>query len=282
MQVAMNGLRIVKERNCPADRKKWKDFLVDAQETNNLGTQPNASVDTPMAQAAQAEGPQASATSAASAALAGEPFIVAEGLGLKTPLGTPYLDINAKIPLGSFVAVTGDHGAGKTPLVLTFAGRMRFNRGSLTIDGHKLPHGDGKVRKIAGLGLFKGLNEFEANLKVRSVAASELDLFHKPHRKADVQSYLESWDLGHTANTKVRDLSEPELVRLGIALGMAGEPKILAVDDVEHSLNHDQTRDLVELLKKLVRDRNMIVVLALTEPSFATDADLVIPLERNK
>ncbi len=210
------------------------------------------------------------------------PFIVAKGLGLRSPLGKPYSDINLQVPLGTFLAVTGDHGAGKTPLILTLAGRMRFNRGSLTIGGHELPHGGAKVRRLAGLGLFSGLNELETNLKVRSVTAAELELFKKRHRKADVQAYLDSWNLGHTADMRVRELSEPELVRLGVALGMASDPKILAVDDVEHSLNHNQTRELLEILKGLAHSRNMIVMVALTEPGFAEDADQVVSLERSK
>ncbi len=245
----------------------------------------------PAAQAAAGKEVRAAAASGTPAAVsstadresaAAEPFIVAEGLGLRSPLGKPFSDVNLKVPLGSFVAVTGEHGAGKTPLILTMAGRMKFNRGSLTVGGHKLPHGGGKVRRMAGLGLFSGLNDLETNLKVRSVTAAELELFKKRHRKDDVQSYLDDWGLGHTFNMRVRELSEPELVRLGIALGMASDPKILAVDDVEHSLNHEQTRELVGILEELAHTRNMIVIVALTEPSFAEGADQVVSLERSK
>lgn len=210
------------------------------------------------------------------------PFIVAKGLGLKTPMGTPYWDVNVEVPLGTLLAVTGVHGAGKTPLLMTLAGRMRFTKGSLVIDGNNLPKGSRKARKQAGLGLFRGLNDFEMNLKVRSVTAAELELFKKPHRKADVSAYLAGWGLEQLADLKVRELSEPDLVLLGIALGMAGDPKILAVDDVEHSLTHEQTRSLLATLRKLVDERNIIVMVALTEPSFASCADQVITLERGK
>lgn len=210
-----------------------------------------------------------------------KPFIIAKDLGLKSPMGTPFTGVNVEVPLGTFLAVTGEHGAGKTPLVLTLAGRMRFNRGSLTIDGHALPKGGHKVRRLAGLGLFHGLNDVETNLHVRAVTAAELELFKKPHRKADVRAYLDSWGLGHLCDMRVRELSEPELVRFGIALGMANDPKILVVDDVEHSLSHTQTRELLGLLRNLAHDRNMIVAVALTEPSFAADADQAIALERS-
>ncbi len=210
------------------------------------------------------------------------PFIVADNLGLKTPLGNPYLNITAEIPLGSFVAVTGEHDAGKTPLLLTLAGRMRFNQGSLTIAGHKLPKGGSKVRRIAGLGLFSGLNDLEQNLTVCSVAAADLELAKLPRRRSDVSKYLAEWDLGHVINTKIRNLSEPELVRLGIALGMVSSPKILAVDDVEHSLTHAQTHDLVEMLANMAHEREMIVIVALTEQCCAEGCDVLIKLERKK
>ncbi len=247
--------------------------------------------DAPVAQAAVGKEVHVAAANSASVATsaaagsdsaAAEPFIVAEGLGLRSPLGKPFSDVNLRVPLGSFVAVTGEHGAGKTPLILTLAGRMKFNRGSLTVGGYKLPHGGGKVRRMAGLGLFSGLNDLETNLKVRSVTAAELELFKKRHRKDDVQAYLDAWSLGHTFNMRVRELSEPEVVRLGIALGMASGPKILVVDDVEHSLNHDQTRELVGILEELAHTRNMIVIVALTEPSFAEGADQIVSLERSK
>jgi ABC-type nitrate/sulfonate/bicarbonate transport system ATPase subunit len=49
--------------------------------------------------------------------------IVARGLGLLTPGGWVYREIDFDVPQGALALVTGPAGCGKTALLLTVAGR---------------------------------------------------------------------------------------------------------------------------------------------------------------
>ena len=209
------------------------------------------------------------------------PFIKARGLGLKTMIGAPYSNVNLTIPPDSLAMIYGDHGSGKTPLLLTLAGRMVSTKGELEVAGYELPKERHRVAKIAGLGLFTGLNDLEENLPASLILRSELELYGKPHRKVAVVDYFAKWGLSHIQNMLVRDLSQPDLVRFGIALGMVNDPQLLVVDDVQDQLTLEQIGEIVTLLKSLAHDGHKVVVMGCTEGSITHSADYLYKLEQD-
>lgn len=212
----------------------------------------------------------------------GGAFIQARGLTLKTPLGTPYENINLNIPRGSYVAVVGEHGSGKTPLLLTLAGRMKFNSGSLSVGGHVLPKERKKVARTVGMSIFSGLNDVEWELKCKTIMAAELEIWGKPHSKADAFDYLNKWGLGHIMEMKVTKLSQIDYDRFGIALGMVNDPAVLVVDDIEDKMDIADRDVISEELLQMAHTQNKIVIVAITEPDAARMADITIKLERSE
>lgn len=209
-----------------------------------------------------------------------EPFIEARGLTLRTVVGAPYTDVNLTIPDNSLATIRGRHGSGKTPLLLTLAGRMKFNQGTLTIGGYDLPRERRQVARISGLSLFEGLNDLEVNIPCGLVLRSELELYGKPHKKKHVTEYLAQWQLGHIEHELVRDISQFDLVMFGIALGMANDPKLLIVDNIEDQLTLNQTHEILDCLLALAHDYHKVVVVGCTEKSVAESADCVYTLTK--
>ncbi|MGN0261985.1 MAG: ATP-binding cassette domain-containing protein [Eggerthellaceae bacterium] len=206
-------------------------------------------------------------------------FIQARGLSLETPLGVPFRDLDLSIPPGSYVAVTGDHGSGKTPLLLTLAGRMKPTSGTLFVGGYQIPREHRKVARNAGMALFAGLNDIEWNLDCRLIMKSELELWGKPHRNSDVDAYMESWELGHITDTKVKKLTQVDYDRFGIALAMVNDPDMLVVDDIERQLRAEDTHRIADELRALAHEKGKTVIVAVTEPASAGDSDFTIELE---
>jgi ABC-type branched-subunit amino acid transport system ATPase component len=77
----------------------------------------------------------------------------------------------------------------------------------------------------------------------------------------------------------VKDLTQPELVRFGIALGMAKDPALLVLDDIEHEFTLEEIKELCALLQDIAHNRHKVVVASCTEPSLTKFADVSFTLK---
>lgn len=205
-------------------------------------------------------------------------FAEARGLGLRTALGCPYAGMDMTIYQGELTALQGRAGSGKTALLLTLAARMVPTQGELSILGEQMPRRRARVQRRIGLGLIAGVNDLQGNLTVDAVTRAELSLFSRPSGRDDANAYLCEWGLGDMARMTVADLPRERLALLGIALGMAGNPSALAVDDIESQLTTKQSRRLMERLAELAHERGVAVMAACINRDLAAIADRVYHL----
>lgn len=209
---------------------------------------------------------------------AGEPLIRARGLSLKAPLGAAYEDVDLDMNRGGFYAVVANSGEGKTELLLTLAGRMKPTSGELTVAGWSLPRQRGRVCRVCGMSFFSLVNDVQPALTVGSVVAAELNLYSKRSGRRSVRAFLEQWGLKDIARRKIESLDRMSYVRLGIALGLVGDPWLLVVDDVESELTRRQSVQLMEELASIAHGRAVTVVVACTDYDLALRADCAVPL----
>ena len=211
----------------------------------------------------------------------GEPLIVAHGLTLRLPFRASYGDVDLDIPRGSLCAVVAENNQGKTELLLSLAGRMKPSSGTLQVAGYPLPRKRAAVRRISGLGFFDRVNEVQPVLSVRNVVAAELNLYSLRSGRRATETFIEEWGFGSVAKDKVETLDRFTYTRLGIALGMVGDPLLLVVDDIESDLTRHQSLKLMEELKDLAHNRAMTVVVACTDYDLALAADMAVPVSES-
>jgi ABC-type multidrug transport system ATPase subunit len=160
----------------------------------------------------------------------------ADRLSLRGPRGWVYRDVSFDVAHAGLVALEGAHGAGRTSLLLTLAGRMRPTSGSARVDGLDIPRRMRAVQRIAALGLVPGVNDLEPGLTVAE-QFRERELLHlrlRPHPA--VPTALEAW-LETDSATLVRDLDGRRRHLLGAAMAMVGSPRVILVDDVDAGLS---------------------------------------------
>lgn len=208
----------------------------------------------------------------------GDPFIRARGLSLKVPLGTAYENVDLDIPFGQFCSVVANSGEGKTELLLTLAGRMKPTAGTLEVGGWRLPAQRSRVCRVSGMGFFDLVNDVQPVLTVGSVVAAELNLYSKRSGRKAVEAYLDEWGLRGVARTKIESLDRTSYVRLGVALGLAGDPWLLVVDDVESELTRLQSVEVMKELAGVAHGRGVTVVVACTDYELALEADATVPI----
>jgi ABC-2 type transport system ATP-binding protein len=166
--------------------------------------------------------------------------VSARGLGMDGPRGPVYGDVTFDAPPGTLVAVRGPAGSGRTCLLLTRTGRMRPGTGRAEVDGHQLPRRAAAVRRIAALGPVTPLTDLEPALSVAEHLHERTLLARRFTASPLAAAGLDPAALPRGTRTRVRDLGQLDVFRLGVALALSAAPRLLAVDDVGHKLTADE------------------------------------------
>ncbi|MEA5019256.1 MAG: ATP-binding cassette domain-containing protein [Gordonibacter sp.] len=208
------------------------------------------------------------------------PYISARNLELKTYQGYAYRGIDLDVAPGQVAAVRGHNGSGKTALLLTLAGRMKSTAGSLVVGGFELPRQRRKVERKVGMALFAGLNDLQDSLTAAYATAAEFELYGRSPRREHVADYLREWNLEDVANVRVKDLTAQKLTELGVALAFAGKPDAVVVDDIEDQMTMSQSSEIMEMLVRTARTRQVAIVVGLVERELAAMADMCVFLAK--
>lgn len=190
----------------------------------------------------------------------------AEGLTLTTREGPVYTDVDLAARPGTLTVFQADSGGGRSALLLSLTGRMRPSAGSLYVDGFALPKQARKVRRISSLGLMDDVNALDERLRVREHLAEAVMLRNRPAGRSLVERAVEAAgvpDIDRAGLSK--DLTMLERRRLGLALALIAEPRLLAVDDVDGGLGTGPQADLWRTLARLAQE-GLTVVATCADP----------------
>ena len=175
----------------------------------------------------------------------------------------PLVDqVSLSVPKGHFMAIVGPSGCGKTTLLKTIAGLNPESSGALFWDGRNLSEdGDFSPTEIGYVPQFSIAYdpltvdesvEAATRLRVRSRNTTELD--------ARIDRVLEETGLSPISDRQVKVLSGGQKRRLGLAMELVSDPKILLCDEVTSGLDPRSEREIVRLLHDLSRKDGRIVL----------------------
>jgi ABC-type multidrug transport system ATPase subunit len=187
--------------------------------------------------------------------------LVIDGLSKTYANGTRALDgISLRIPPGMF-GLLGPNGAGKSTLMRTIAtlqlpdaGRIRFG----TLDVLAQPD---ELRKVLGylpqdFGLYPTLS---AEVTLDHYAALK-GVADARQRKALVAALLQQTNLYEHRSKAVGGFSGGMRQRLGIAIALAGGPKLLIVDEPTAGLDPTERNRFLNLLGEIGRE--VVIILS--------------------
>jgi ABC transport system ATP-binding/permease protein len=170
--------------------------------------------------------------------------------------------ISFAVPKGHFMAIVGPSGCGKTTLLKTIAGLNPESDGSLFWQGRNLSEdGDFSPTEIGYVPQFSIAYdplsidesvEASTRLRVRCRDTAELD--------ARIDRVLEETGLTSISDRRVKVLSGGQKRRLGLAMELVSDPKLLLCDEVTSGLDPRSEREIVRLLHDLSRKDGRIVL----------------------
>jgi putative ABC transport system ATP-binding protein len=172
---------------------------------------------------------------------------------------------NINLEKAENLLILGDSGIGKTTLLHLLAGLLKPVTGNIYIDKIDL-----KTLKSNKLDEFRGENiglVFQKKHAIQSLNVfdnlkARLLFSHKSVKITKIESVLEELGLSEQRKSKISELSEGQLQRLGIALSVIHNPQIILADEPTSSLDDKNCKIVIELLKKQAKqtNANLIVI----------------------
>jgi ABC-2 type transport system ATP-binding protein len=168
-------------------------------------------------------------------------------------------DVNLEIPPGMF-GLLGPNGAGKTTLMRILAGLLEPTAGNVTLDGENIlikPE-----RLWSRLGYLPQDFGFYPHLSGEAMLTYLLNLkgVEAPGgTKALAKQLLERVNLAFAAKRKVKSYSGGMRQRLGIAQAIAGDPRLIIVDEPTAGLDPEERHRFYRILAELAEHRTVLL-----------------------
>jgi putative ABC transport system ATP-binding protein len=189
-------------------------------------------------------------------------------------------DVNLAIPEGEWLAVQGRTGHGKTTLLQVLGGLDQPDSGSVTFGGRDLSQlRETQVTKIRATSIgfvFQTFNLVATLSAAENVEAALIPLgVTSAKRRLLVTAALDSVGLADRARHLPSELSGGQQQRVAIARALVKEPRVLLADEPTGNLDQDTRDEIIGLLEKIWRDRQLTLVLVTHDSSVARRAQRV-------
>ena len=206
--------------------------------------------------------------------------------GVEDTPGVPvFADLNLTIEEGSFVAVLGTNGCGKSTLAKHFNAILLPSGGKVYVCGIDTANEDRliAIRRNVGMVFQNPDNQIVANVVEEDVAFGPENLgIASPEIRRRVDSALKQVDMYEYRTHAPHLLSGGQKQRIAIAGVIAMEPKCIVLDEPTAMLDPRGRREVIDTIGRLNREKGITVVLITHHMDEAAKAQRVVVLDKGK
>ena len=220
-----------------------------------------------------------------------EHFISAENLAFQYPgvEGAPdvtvFENLNLTIEEGSFTAILGINGCGKSTLAKLFNAILVPSSGKMKVCGLDTSDPDllMKVRRNVGMVFQNPDNQIVANVVEEDVAFGPENLgIAGPEIRRRVDQALKQVGMYQYREHAPHLLSGGQKQRIAIAGVIAMEPRCIVLDEPTAMLDPKGRKDVIDTVKKLNNEKGITVILITHHMDEAAQAGRVVVLNKGK
>ena len=174
-----------------------------------------------------------------------------------------WQDANFSVKRGEFVAIIGPNGAGKTTLFRLLLGLQKPINGEIKVFNDPPKRGNQRIGYVPQRHSIDSEMTVEALELVRLGLSGKrwgLNPFYDEDRKAAIDA-LKAVGAEELAHRSLGALSGGELQRIFLAMALVSAPELLLLDEPLSNLDIRRERELVQLIDKVVRSRNVTALL---------------------
>ena len=198
---------------------------------------------------------------------------------------TVFEDLSLQVETGSFVAVLGTNGCGKSTLAKHFNSILLPSGGKVYVCGMDTADEDRlmAVRRAVGMVFQNPDNQIVANVVEEDVAFGPENLgVASPEIRRRVDQSLRQVGMYEYREHAPHLLSGGQKQRIAIAGILAMEPKCIVLDEPTAMLDPRGRKDVIDTVKKLNREKGITIVLITHHMEEAAEAQRVVVLHKGK
>lgn len=194
-------------------------------------------------------------------------------------------DVDFLADKGEMIAILGRNGSGKSTFARHLNGLLVPHEGTVIIGGQDLSKVSvlSSIRRQVGMVFQNPDNQIVGNTLAEDVGfglenlgMSSADIWDK------IDEMLELTGLAAYKYSNTSRISGGQKQRLAIASAMAMTPECIVLDEATSMLDPQGARDMLELVQKLHREKNITVIMVTHKISEALMADRVYILDNSK
>ncbi len=168
-----------------------------------------------------------------------------------------------RMDFGTFVALQGSSGSGKTTFLNLIAGILRPDSGEIAVAGERITAlseaGRDRVR-ATGIGyVFQTFNLLQGYTALENVLLGMM--FGRGADAAFAKSLLERVGLRDRMNYKPRQLSVGQQQRVAVARALANHPKLVLADEPTGNLDRYHAGEALTLMQEVCREHGAALLL---------------------
>ena len=193
--------------------------------------------------------------------------------------------VNLEIEEGTFVAVLGHNGSGKSTMAKLFNGILLPGEGRVLVDGIDTTHEDKllQVRATVGLVFQNPDNQIVANVVEDDVAFAPENLGVEPGEiRRRVDDALKAVGMYEYRMHAPHLLSGGQKQRVAIAGVLAMRPRCIVLDEPTAMLDPVGRREVIATVTKLCREQGITVVLITHHMSECVGADRLVVMSEGR
>lgn len=192
---------------------------------------------------------------------------------------------NLNIEEGSFVAILGHNGSGKSTVAKLTNGILFANSGEIVVDNMTLKEDESvfDVRRSVGMVFQNPDNQIVSSIVEEDVAFGVENLGYSPEEcRKRVDEALETVGMSEFALKSPNRLSGGQKQRVAIAGIIAMKPKCIVLDEPTAMLDPSGRKEVIKTILKLNREEGITILLITHYMDEAVQADRVVVLEKGE
>ena len=184
-------------------------------------------------------------------------------------------NVNESFEEGKFYAIIGKSGSGKSTLLSLLAGLDEPDSGKILFNGENIQEtGYTNHRKNNISLVFQNYNLIDY--------LSPLENIRLVNNQAQQDILLELGLSEHQIKRNVMKLSGGQQQRVAIARALVSSAPVILADEPTGNLDENTASEIIEILKKLAKERNKCVIVVTHSKEVARAADIVFELKNKK
>jgi ABC-type branched-subunit amino acid transport system ATPase component/ABC-type branched-subunit amino acid transport system permease subunit len=225
--------------------------------------------------------PAAAAAPAVRAAVVADPIMQVRTLSKSFGGLRAVQDVSFTLHRHEILGIIGPNGAGKTTLFNLLNGFLRPDAGEVLIEGESMTGRKPHALCRAGIGrTFQIMRPFARmsvsdNVVVGAYVRAETDA----EARCMAAEAIDRAGLSAIAGRMAGSLTTKELRLMELARALAGQPRILLLDETLAGLGHDEADEVVAVIQQLARDDVTIAVIEHTMQAMVRLVDRFVVLD---